>query len=114
MRKITLTVTTEELHAMMKARDVWSEIVFQPGYEIAPTFSLDDISETEETLSLVLPSVPAGAWSLGKAVVCLSPMEDVRLAAMPEIMRVGRDVPMEVRLDVSCPQAANNGMAMAA
>jgi len=52
MIKINITITKDTLQELRGYKDVWSEVVFRDGYELAPTYTLADIRCIEHLVAI--------------------------------------------------------------
>ena len=62
--KVTIRVTRRRLTELRGRKDFWSEVVFQEGYDLAPTCSMADVKCLEQVLPLELHPLVAFDWGL--------------------------------------------------
>ena len=62
--KVTIRVTRGRLRELRGRKDFWSEVVFQEGYDLAPTRTMADAKCLEQVLPLELHPRLVFDWGL--------------------------------------------------
>ena len=60
--EIRINVTRERLRELRNRKDFWSEVVFQQGYSLAPTYPMAETYHLQASIPAPLPQAVGREW----------------------------------------------------